>query len=94
MRGTRFQIEGTSIAGVSDQTWLDDELGWPASLRECVLQDLGTEVNITISGVTMFLAAWEDPEHWSSDWAKKLGVDPDGVPDAVEELVAEAQEES
>lgn len=63
------------------------------ALLEGVYQTLGTDLEVTVSGVTMFTSAWEDPEHWTEDWSKKLGIDSDDVPDAVAQLLADAVEE-
>lgn len=52
--------------------------------------DLKTDITITVDDVTMFVAAWEDPEHWAEDWAEQLGVSQDDVPDAVAALLAGA----
>jgi hypothetical protein len=40
----------------------------------------------------MHLAAWQDPEHWATDWAEELGVPFDDAPDAVAALLAAAEE--
>lgn len=55
-------------------------------LIESVIQTISTEVMVTVGEVTMHLAAWQDPDHWSDDWAEK-GIDPDDV----HGLVAAAQ---
>lgn len=44
------------------------------ALCEAVMQNISTDVEITAGGVTLHLAAWQDPDHWSSDWAKQ-GID-------------------
>ncbi len=38
------------------------------ALVEDVVQTIATDVMVTVSGVTMHLAAWSDPDHWSEDW--------------------------
>lgn len=37
-------------------------------LCETAIQTLATDVWITVGGVRMFLAAWQDPDHWEEDW--------------------------
>lgn len=57
------------------------------ALIEAAIQHVSTEVEITVGGVTMHLAGWQDPDHWSEDWAERLGVDHDDVDAAVEALI-------
>lgn len=63
------------------------------TLVDAVIQNIATDIEVTVGDVTMFLAAWQDPEHWSEDWAKKLGIDMDDVPEAVDELLASVVKE-
>lgn len=48
------------------------------ALQEAVVQHISTDTMITIGGVKMHLAAWLDPEHWSSDWEEN-DINPDEV---------------
>ena len=57
------------------------------ALVEAVIQNISTDVLITVGGVEMHLAAWLDPDHWGEDWAEKLGVDLDDATEAVEALL-------
>jgi hypothetical protein len=38
---------------------------------------ISLDVQVTAGGITIHLAAIQDPEHWSEDWTKALGEDPD-----------------
>jgi hypothetical protein len=61
-----------------------------ATLVESVVQDLSTDVIVKVGDVEMHLAGWQDPDHWSEDWAEKLGIDSDDAASAVDELLASA----
>jgi hypothetical protein len=76
MREITFQTGGRIMAARDAAIVLEDENPRTA-LVEAVIQSIGTEVEVTAGGVTLHLAAWTDPEHWSSDWAEKLGDDRD-----------------
>jgi hypothetical protein len=85
MAGTRYTVQDCSLTGWGDVVYEGD-------LQEVVMQKLSTELQVTISDVTMSLAAWTDPEHWSEEWALELSVPEDEVADAVAGLIAAAQE--
>lgn len=99
MRKLRFLIESCVIGGMSDSAYLptrgdlDEDEDLTTELIEAAHQSIGTDLEVTVSGVTMFIAAWEDPDHWASDWAEKLGISYDDVPDAVAALLTAAVEE-
>lgn len=65
---------------------LGDEVAREA-LVEAAIQGISTEVWIEVGGVNMHLAAWQDPDHWSEDWARVLDVDLDDVEEAVAALI-------
>lgn len=89
-----FNIEGGTIPPMHDAAIvLEDESPFEA-LRTAVWDSIRTDLMVTVSGVTMFAAAWEDPEHWESDWVEKLGVDREDVVDAVMDLLAKATKPS
>lgn len=44
------------------------------ALVEAVVQAIGTDVEVEAGGVALHLAAWQDPDHWASEWKKK-GID-------------------
>lgn len=53
----------------------DDPL---ATMIESAIGAISTDVEITCGGITMHLAAWQDPDQWSEDWEAK-GINPDDV---------------
>jgi len=88
----RMKIEATAIGSASTTAWpMPEEEVEDAIVRE-VLDYIGTKLEVTIAGTTMFLDAWRNPEHWCEDWARKLGVEWEEVPAAVAALLAAAQE--
>jgi hypothetical protein len=95
MRKLRYSLARFSTLPMSDAALLDeDDAGdLNEALAMSVLDSISTDIEVTVGGVTMFLAAWRDPEHWSQDWAEKLGVDMDDAAERVDALLAEAVEE-
>lgn len=77
MRKLPYNIEG-SIMRAHDAAILVGDEEPQEALREAVLQHISTDTIITVSGVTMHLAGWLDPDHWSEDWQAK-GIDADEV---------------
>lgn len=91
MRHYRYTVDRSYVGGMSGTALVTDEEPLEELCREAV-GAISTELQVTIGGVSMFLAAWEDPEHWSEDWAEKLGVGHDEVPEAVAGLISSAEE--
>lgn len=90
MRKLEFTLKGTTVSSHDAAYVLDDEMPRDA-LIEAAIQNISTSVEITIAGVTMHLAGWQDPDHWSDDWREKFGDDvDDDVPGRVDQLLAEA----
>lgn len=89
MNKIRFNIERSYVGGSTDAAYVrEDENPLEVIVQE-VINDISTDLDVTIGGVTMFLAAWQDPDHWSTNWAEKLGLDSiDDVDDAVAQLLA------
>lgn len=80
-----FNITGMTLASHDAAIVVDGE-DLQEALKEAVIHNIETDVEITIGDVTMFLAAWLDPEHWSSDWEEK-GYEPDEVLDMLESAI-------
>lgn len=86
----RFTLPRVTVGGSTDCALVldgEDPLG---AVVEQTVQTISTDVMLKIGGVTMFLAAWQDPEHWAEDWAEHAG-DQDAR-EFVEGLLAEAVE--
>lgn len=75
-----------------------------SAIVEDAIQTISTDVEITVAEVTMHLAAWQDPDHWESDWREKaeahyaeLGIDFDAedfdADSFISELIDEARED-
>lgn len=83
-------IEHSTIFAHSTQAYVsEDEAPLDEIVRE-VINTIGTDLNVTIGGVTMFLAAWEDPGHWADEWREKIedvGFAP--AEDSDEDIIAE-----
>lgn len=90
MRKLEFKTERTIVMGSHDAAYLDEDEDLATALTQAVIDGLDTDLEVTVSDVTMHLAAWRDPDHWATDWAEKLGVDFDDAPGAVAELLASA----
>lgn len=76
-----YNISGTTLRCRDSAIIIDGEEPLEQMI-ESAIQTISTDVEITCGGITMHLAAWRDPEHWSEDWAEK-GIDPDDVPGLV-----------
>lgn len=77
MSKVEFLVDG-NITRARDAAYLvgdDDPL---RALIESARETVSTQIMVTCAGVTMHLAAWEDPEYWADDWAEK-GIEPDEV---------------
>lgn len=83
----RMGIGRTLIGACSTSAWPQDGQSVEDAIAAGVLQVIDTTLTVTIGETTMFLAAWRDPDHWAEDWAKKLGVEWDDVPDAVAAII-------
>jgi hypothetical protein len=90
MKRLPFQIPTSVVGGSADAAYLTEGEDPTQALMETVMSDVGTELLVTIGNVTMFFAAWEDPDHWAEDWAEELGVELDQAPAIVAELIAAA----
>jgi hypothetical protein len=90
MDGLRFSVKATTLMAISDSAYMGSH-DLADVLKEGVLDAISTMVEVTVSGVTMHLAAWLDPDHWSDDWREHAGEqDPD---DYVHGLLTAAVEE-
>lgn len=91
-QGIRFTIPKASVGGMSDFAYVGEDEIAVEQLMAMVWDDLSTEVYVAVGEVSMFVAAWQDPDHWGEDWAEKLGIDRDDVPEAVTALLNAAME--
>lgn len=73
MAKVRFGLPRVTVGGSTDCAYLFEDEDPLASLVGSVVQDIATEVMVTVSGVTMHLAAWQDPDHWADDWREAAG---------------------
>lgn len=60
------------------------------ALIDAIIESIATEIEITVGGVKMHLAAWMYPAHWDSDWAEALSLEDQDATLAVDALVADA----
>jgi hypothetical protein len=93
VKGIRFKLERAIVGSLTDVAYVSATDDPFEAVAQAVLADIATSLEVTVSGVTMFLAAWRDPDHWSDDWAKKLGIDYEDVGNAVWALLEQAMEE-
>lgn len=83
-----FVLRDTRVMATSDYAVVHPTEDPLDALVEQVLETLGTDVELTVGGVTMHLAAWRDPDHWADDWREHCAeADPRGF---VEDLLAGA----
>lgn len=63
-----YTVEFTIISGTHSSAIVLTDEDLMTAVVDSVIQDISTDIEVTINGVTMHLAAWMDPEHWSEDW--------------------------
>jgi hypothetical protein len=61
----------------ADSAYVSEDEDPRTRLIESVVGTISTDVEVTAGGVTLHLAAWQDPDHWSEEWTEALGEDPD-----------------
>jgi hypothetical protein len=90
MRKLHYYLRGHTMAAHDALILVGDEVQPTGEdLAEAVMDTISTELMVTVGEVTMHLAAWADPDHWSDDWREELGLDdPDEAPEAVAQLLA------
>lgn len=89
----RFTVPRAHLSGFVSTAYVEGDEDPLGALREAVLSDLETEIDVEVGGVTMRLSHWTNPDHWEDDWAAKLGVPADDVYEAIADLLARAAEE-
>lgn len=78
----RFKIpQGVRVIPSTDIFYVDEGEEETQELVKAVLENISTEVMIEVAGVEMFLAAWQDPEHWVTDWREKAIEEGDMYPE-------------
>lgn len=69
-----FKIERSLVSACLDEAYVEPGEDAVEALVQAVVHSVATNIYVTAGGVTAHLAAWQDPEHWSSDW-DAAGVD-------------------
>jgi hypothetical protein len=72
MEGLKFSVKRGTLMGIADSAYMGSS-DLQEVLKEGVIETLSTEIEVTVSGVTMHLAAWLNPDHWSDDWREHAG---------------------
>ena len=90
MSRLHFTIERSIITSCHDAAILLDSESTTEALTIAMWNAVRLDVKVTIEGVTMPAACWEDPEHWADDWVTELDIEHDEVPEAVAALLAGA----
>lgn len=66
----RFAVSGRTMRGSDAAIVLANEDPREA-LVEAVAQNIAIDIDVTCGGITLHLAAWQDPDHWEEDWREK-----------------------
>jgi hypothetical protein len=80
----------TCALGVYDKAYVDDGQDPAEALVQAAYESLSTDLEITVAGVTLFAAAWLDPDHWAEEWAEALSCDRGDAPGEAAALIASA----
>lgn len=79
-------LVGGSIMRAHDAALLSPGEDPQEALLQSILDTISTDVEVTLGGVTVFLAMLLDPDHWSTDWEERGIEDVDAfLADLVEE---------
>lgn len=90
MRRIRFSVPRAIVGNMTDVADIEADEDPVEGVVQTMMHDLSTEIELTIGGVTMHLAAWQDPDHWATDWREKCGDQDPG--EFVAGLLAQAEE--
>lgn len=69
----RFKLDRAIIMASTNVAYLSGDDDVLEGIIETALQDISTDIVLTIGGATCHLAAWQDPEHWAEDWRELAG---------------------
>jgi hypothetical protein len=72
----RFHVERGSVPAVHDAAIVVDGEDPHEQLVLAMVDSIAINVHYTAGGVTLFLAAWQDPDHWSDEWQEAGIEDP------------------
>jgi hypothetical protein len=67
-----FRISGLSFGSYDHALVTDDENALDV-LAQTVIDDLSTDIEVTVGGVTMHLAGWRNHDHWQTEWQEIAG---------------------
>jgi hypothetical protein len=71
-----FKIERSIVMASQDEAIVYPAETASEALTNAVIQAISTDVEVTAGGITLHLAAWTDPDHWSTEWEEKGVADP------------------
>lgn len=74
MRRIRYRVAAVRTTPWTDVAYVSDGEDPAAQVAESIMQELSTNLMVTIGGETRHLAAWLSPDHWADDF------DEDAVP--------------
>ena len=76
MDGIRYRLKQALTSAMSSTALVRPGDDWADALRDDVIDNLSTDLMVTISGVENHLAAWLDPQHWAQEWREHSDEDP------------------
>lgn len=79
-----------SIGGFVDAAYVSLGQDVRDALVESVVQGISTDLYVTIGGTRMFLAAWQDPEHWAEQWRDAHNLSAGEVRDLLDKTMVES----
>lgn len=60
------------------------------ALIEAVIQNVNLDIYVKVGEHEAPLAMWEDPDHWSEDWATQLDIGADEAETVVDQIITDA----
>jgi hypothetical protein len=71
-----FMVERSTTRRAHDAATVFDNEDPHELLVDCMVDAVATDLMFTAGGVTLHLAAWQDPDHWSDEWQQAGIEDP------------------
>jgi hypothetical protein len=73
MEGIRFKVDSGSIMAYWDRAYVRTDESPQDAIRDAIIDNLSTDIWVSVGEVRNHLAAWLDPEHWSEEWREQAG---------------------
>lgn len=73
MKKIPYSMSRSIVRGYVDTVYVNESDDLREEVVQSVVGNISLNIDVTVGGVTIHLAAWMDPDDWQEDWAKALG---------------------